>query len=102
MVDFKSITAKDSVKEINNENSESRKSWLVRLFKYFTKFQKQNVVYMFWQKTSHPIEVYSPDFFYQKRDNIHNNPVATNIATDPTYYYYISANPISPFQTDEY
>ena len=57
---------------------------------------------MFWQKTNNPIEVYSPDVFYQKMDYIHNNPVAANIVTDPSYYYYSSANPLSPLSVDEH
>ena len=57
---------------------------------------------MFWQKTSHPIEVYSPEVFYQKMDYIHNNPIMANIVTDPTHYYYSSANPMSPLKVVEY
>jgi putative transposase len=100
--DFKSITAKEIIKCINTENYESRKSWLDYLFKFFAKFQKQNPVYMFWQKTNHPIELYSPEVFHQKMDYIHNNPVAANIVTDQSYYYYSSANPSSPLVVDEY
>ncbi len=100
--DFKSTAAKDIVKAIRTETYESRKSWLDYLFKYFAKFSKQNAEYMFWQKTNKPIEVYSPDIFYQKMDYIHNNPVAANIVTDPSYYYYSSANPMSPLVVDEY
>ena len=66
--DFKSTTAKDIVKAIRSEKYESRKSWLDYLFKFFAKFSKQNSEYMFWQKTNNPIEVYSPDVFYQKMD----------------------------------
>ncbi len=100
--EFKSLTAKEIIKTINTENFESRRSWLDYLFKFFAKFQKQNPGYMFWQKTSHPIEVYSPQVFDQKIDYIHNNPVMANIVTDPTYYYYSSANPCSPLKTDSY
>ena len=100
--DFKSTAAKDIVKAIKIENYESRKSWLDYLFKFFAKLSKQNAVYMFWQKTNNPIEVYSPDVFYQKMDYIHNNPVAANIVTDPSYYYYSSANPFSPLIVNEH
>jgi putative transposase len=100
--DFKSVTAKDIVKAIRTENFESRKSWLDYLFKYFAKFNKQNAEYMFWQKTNNPIEVYSPEIFYQKMDYIHNNPVAANIVTEASYYYYSSANPLSCLKADEY
>ena len=99
---FKSVTAKEIIKAINSENYESRKSWLDYLFKFFAKFQKQNPGYMFWQKTSYPIELYSAEVFDQKVDYIHNNPVEANIVTDPSYYYYSSANPLSPFVVDEH
>ena len=70
--DFKSSSAKDIVKAIRTEKYESRKSWLDYLFKFFAKFSKQNSEYMFWQKTNNPIEIYSPDVFYQKMEYIHN------------------------------
>lgn len=100
--DIKSITSKEIIKAINGESYESRKSWLDYLFKFFAKFKKQNSGYMFWQKTSHPIELYSQEIFDQKMDYIHNNPVEANIVTDPVYYYYSSANPLSPLSVNEY
>jgi putative transposase len=100
--DFKSTTAKEIVKAVRTEDYESRKSWLEHLFKYFAKFTKQNSQYMFWQKTNRPTEVYSQNVFEQKQDYIHNNPVAATIVTDPAYYYYSSANPLSPLIVDEY
>jgi putative transposase len=100
--EFKSLTAKEIIKAVNSENYESRRSWLDYLFKFFAKFQKQNPGYMFWQKTNHPIEIYSHEVFYQKMDYIHNNPVMANIVTDQTYYYYSSANPLSPLKVNEY
>jgi len=100
--DFKSATAKEIVKAIRTEDYESRKHWLDYLFKFFAKFHKQNAEYMFWQKTNHPVELYSTNVFEQKVDYIHNNPVAANIVTDPSYYYYSSANPLSPLIVDEY
>jgi REP element-mobilizing transposase RayT len=99
---FKSLTAKEIIKAINTESYESRRSWLDYLFKFFAKFQRQNPGYMFWQKTNHPIEVYSTDVFNQKMDYIHNNPVIANIVTDPSYYFYSSANPLSPLIIDGY
>jgi putative transposase len=54
--DFKSFTAKQIIQEIESNPQESRKDWLLHLFKYHAKFKKQNKVYQFWQKTSHPTE----------------------------------------------
>ena len=72
------------------------------LFKYFDAFYKQNSEYMFWKKTNQPIEVYSPEVFYQKFDYIHNNPVEAKILTDPSYYYYSSANLLTPLKMGVY
>ena len=47
-------------------------------------------------------DLYSPEVFNQKMDYIHNNPVEANIVTDPIFYYYSSANPLSPLKVDEY
>lgn len=47
--DFKSYTAKQIIKEIENGGFESRKEWFLHLFKYYAKFQAQNSKYMFWQ-----------------------------------------------------
>jgi len=39
---------------------------------------------MIWQKISHPIEIYSPEVFYQKIGYIHNNPEEDTSETDPS------------------
>lgn len=38
---------------IAENEQESRKDWLLHLFKYYAQFTKQNKEMMFWQKTSH-------------------------------------------------
>lgn len=99
--DLKSYTAKQIIQTIQNNPAESRKAWLLHLFKYFAKFHKQNSEYQFWQKTNHPIELFTPAVFDQKMNYIHNNPVEAMLVNDECSYVYSSANPDSPFKVDE-
>jgi REP element-mobilizing transposase RayT len=96
--DFKSYTAKQIIKEIENGGFESRKEWLLYMFKYYAKFQKQNSNYMFWQKSNHPTDLFTEKVTRQKIDYIHQNPVVANIVTEESYYHYSSANPLSPLK----
>lgn len=98
--DFKSYTAKRIIEMVTNNPSESRKEWLLHLFKYFAKFHNQNSEYQFWQKTNYAIELYTPAVFDQKVDYIHRNPVESMCVNDESSYVYSSANPDSPFQVD--
>ena len=98
--DFKSYTAKQIIKEIENGGYESRKEWLLHLFKYHAKFQAQNSKYMFWQKSNRPTDLFTEKVTQQKIDYIHNNPVVANLVTEASYYHYSSANPLSPLKKD--
>lgn len=99
--DLKSYTAKRIIEMISSNTAESRKKWLLHLFKYYAKFHNQNSEYQFWQKTNHPIELFTPAVFDQKVDYIHRNPVEAMQVNDETAYVYSSANPDSPFKVDE-
>jgi len=94
--DFKSFMAKEILKAIESEKGESRRDWLLHMFKYYAKFQKQNTTYMFWQKTSHPIELSYPQIPEQKIDYIHNNPVAAGYVIDPSAWLYKQCLPFIP------
>ena len=73
--DFKSFTATTILGSIENESGESRKEWMLYMFRYYAKNQKQNAKHMFWQKTNYPLELNYPEIFDQKLDYIHHNPV---------------------------
>ena len=53
---------------------------------------------MFWQKSNHPADLFTEKVIKQKMDYIHHNPVAANLVTEESYYYYSSANPLSPLK----
>ncbi|KAB2859470.1 MAG: transposase [Flavobacteriales bacterium] len=100
--DFKSFTAKKIINEIETNPIESRKDWLLHLFKYHAKYSKQNKTYQFWQKTTHPTELYNNEIFFQKMNYIHLNPVKNGSVTNPESYTFSSANPDSNFKVDEW
>ena len=90
--DFKSFTAKEIIKAIEGNIFESRREWMLYMFKYYAKSSRQNKVYMFWQKTNHPTELTNNHMIDQKIDYIHNNPVESGIVTNAESYVYSSAN----------
>lgn len=100
--DFKSFTAKEILRLIQENPQESRQEWLMYMFQYFAKRYVQNAKYMFWQKTSFPIEIYNKEIMEQKSRYIRTNPEAAGIVTDSTYYLYCSACANSPLVMDIY
>jgi hypothetical protein len=78
---------------IGRDLQESRREWLVYLFRYFAKPLNSNLEHKLWKPGNHPQEIYSREFHEQKEDYIHYNPVEAGLVTDPQYYRYSSANP---------
>jgi REP element-mobilizing transposase RayT len=91
--DFKSYTAKQLLKAISEHPQESRKEWMMQMFREHGMASSQNTELMFWQKTSHPELLHSPAFFDQKAEYIRNNPVEMGLVTEPEHYAWSSAHP---------
>jgi REP element-mobilizing transposase RayT len=66
--DFKKFTSTKIVKLIEENKKESRRSWLLWLFK------KEDKIW-FWEEGYHGEEITTPDFFETKLNYIHLNPV---------------------------
>ncbi len=98
---FKSFTAKKIIKKLQADAYESRKEWMLYLFQFFAKKNKQYSKYHFWQYTNHPVELYTNAVIDQKINYIHLNPVRAGIVTDENSYLYSSANPDNPLVVDE-
>lgn len=89
--DFKTFTSKKIIKAIQDNNQESRREWMIRLFKYYAKNNKRNTEFQFWKQDNHPIELISPKWIQQKLYYVHYNPVAAGIVDEPEQYLYSSA-----------
>lgn len=88
--DLKSYTSKEILKAIIEKN-ESKRDWLLMIFKYAASKHKRNNTYQLWTHENHAEEVYSNKFIDQKLEYIHNNPVRSGIVANPEDYLYSSA-----------
>ncbi len=89
--DFKRHTSKKIIAEILENTKESRQVWLLKLMKYFAKYNKNNTNYQFWKRDNYPIELSSPKWIKARFDYIHLNPVRAGLVNLPEHYVYSSA-----------
>jgi len=91
MRDFKKFTSTRIIAAIENNEQERRKLWMLRVFREAGEKNSRNQTYQFWQQELHPIELYSNEFYGQKMNYIHNNPVKAGIVDSPENYLLSSA-----------
>ncbi len=89
--DFKKFTSKKIIKAIENHPGESRKEWMLKIFKEAGEKNSRNTDYQFWQQDNQPKVIYTPQFATQKLEYIHNNPVDAGIVEKAEEYIYSSA-----------
>jgi REP element-mobilizing transposase RayT len=99
MRDFKKYTSKKIVQTINEE-SESRREWMLRLFQKACAHLKREQEYKVWQDGYHAEIVETNWFIKQKINYIHNNPVKEKIVTLPEDYYFSSARNYASLEND--
>lgn len=89
--DLKKYTSKQIIKAIEEHPGESRKEWMLKLFKQAGNSNSRNTHYQFWRQDNQPKELYSEKFTNQKLEYIHNNPVEAGIVDKAEEYLYSSA-----------
>ena len=89
--DFKKFTSKQIIEAIKANKQESRKDWMLKIFREEGMKNSRNKIYQFWRQDNQPQELYSPAFIFQKINYIHNNPVEAAIVERPEHYLYSSA-----------
>ena len=87
--DFKKFTSQTIIRTIEESKTESRKDWMLWLFKETDKNKK--VSFQFWQPDNHPELCYQLNFMWQKLDYIHNNPVRARLVYKAEEYIKSSA-----------
>jgi REP element-mobilizing transposase RayT len=88
--DFKTYTSKAITQSIFAE-PESRRDWLLHMFRYYAKPVVSNDFYKVWIGNNHPEEIYSESFMRTKLNYTHNNPVRAGLVAAPHDYLYSSA-----------
>ncbi len=99
--DFKSFTSKELIKLISNNPLESRKKWLLKMFKWHGENNVLNKNYQVWQNFNSPTLLYNNAIIDQKVDYIRMNPVKAGFVLRPEDYVYCSSNPDSPLKVLE-
>jgi REP element-mobilizing transposase RayT len=88
--DFKTYTSK-AILSVINEEQESRREWLLHMFKFYANRTNANDNYKIWTGNNHPEEIFSEQFLIQKLDYLHDNPVRAGLVTAQSHYIYSSA-----------
>ena len=89
--EFKKYTSKQITKAIIDRPDESRKEWMINIFKTAGNANSRNTYYQFWQQDNQPKIILSHEFAAQKLNYIHNNPVDDGIVEKAEEYSYSSA-----------
>ncbi len=89
--DFKKFTSKQIIAAIEKSETESRREWMLAIFKAQAEKNSHNVHYQFWRQDNQPKELYSAAFTVQKLNYIHNNPVEAGLVEKAEDYVYSSA-----------
>ena len=75
MRDMKKFTASKIIEAIQANKEESRREWLLSLFRKAGEENDNNKIFQFWQQNNHPVLCDKPDMLKQKMNYIHENPV---------------------------
>jgi putative transposase len=77
--DFKKFTSKQIIKAIDTNEQESRREWMLEIFRKAGTRNSRNSSYQFWRQDNQPKELFSEKFTEQKLDYIYNNPLEAGI-----------------------
>lgn len=89
--DFKRHTAKKILYDMEKNYTESRRKWMLWMFRKKGTSSINNEIYQFWTHHNRPKEIYSSRFFHQKANYIHYNPVKAGFCISPLHYPFSSA-----------
>ena len=91
MRDLKKYTSGQLIRAIEENIQESRKVWLLWLFKKAGQANSNNTTYQFWQQDNHPVELRTNEMLEQRLTYLHHNPVKVGWVWEPQHYKYRSA-----------
>ena len=83
--DYKRYTAREILHQAK-EDGNKLLSWI-----FANSSRDANAKAKVWQDEFHPEVIYTREFFLQKADYMHRNPIRKGLAADATSYYYSSA-----------
>lgn len=91
MRDHKKFTSKELLREIAGHPQESRREWMLRIFRDHAGRSVRKTEFQLWQHDTHPIMLESPEEIDARVEYIHMNPVVQGWVEEPEHYIYSSA-----------
>jgi len=89
--DFKKFTSQRILAAIETNTKESRRNWMLWLFKSAGERNKRNEKYQFWQQDNHPEECTTTEMLESKLKYVHENPMRAGLVRQEWDYVYSSA-----------
>lgn len=93
--DLKKYTSKQILKAIAEHPGESRKEWMLRMFREAGASNSNNKEYQFWQQHNKPIELGTNEMIERYVNYLHENPVKAGYVELAEDYVYCSGPPIA-------
>ncbi len=90
--DLKSFVSRHTRLEIEQSTTESRKEWMMWMFKRIGSANSNNKGFQFWIQDNHPIKIADNTMLLQRLNYIHNNPVEAGFVVEPQHWKYSSAH----------
>jgi putative transposase len=88
--DFKKYTSSRIIEAMEANEKESRKNWMLWIFKKAGERNKRNENYQFWQQENHPVKCSDKDILDSKMKYLHENPVKASLVRNEWEYVYSS------------
>lgn len=89
--DIKKFSSKKIIEAITDSQEESRKEWMLNLFRFAGAGNSNNKEFQFWKQDYHPIELNTSYRCEQRLNYLHENPVRSGLVWEPWHYKYSSA-----------
>ena len=78
------------INAIRDDPQESRKNWMLWIFKKAGEHNKRNRDFQFWQQDNHPVECSTDEILKSRMIYLHANPVRAGIVRFEQDYLYSS------------
>jgi len=88
--DFKKYTSSHIIKALEENTYESRRNWMLWIFRKAGERNKRNNEYQFWQQDNHPVECSTNEILESRIKYLHENPIRARIVWFEGDYVYSS------------
>lgn len=89
--DMKKYTSKKIITAMQDNNSESRREWMINIYNFAGKSNSNIKEFQFWKQDYHPVELDTPVKLNQRLDYLHENEVRSGLIWEPWHFKYSSA-----------